>query len=220
MTGRRGAGRAARLAARLAAVAALAVLGAAVAAAAAGAARAPFTISVGDTVTVTGTPIACAATGSATTPGLLCSLSGAGGGAAGGAGGKEPEGSYGVALSARGEALVAQFARGGATVAPRKLWRVPARRRAAAGAGAAGSEAARVHSAGIGDAWLLKATDLRCDVKRAGLVLGVVCARFAGGQPRPDTNSIAITAEAAGVWRFDGKRRAVRKIEKEQPSSS
>lgn len=173
-------------------------------AAGAGAARAPFALAVGDTVAITGSPIACTATGNATARGLFCSLPGTGG--------VEPEGSYGVALSAQGEALVIQFAKGGARVAPRKLWRVKAVHRAAGAAPAPRTTA-------IGDAFTLQGTDLRCEVKRAGFIPGVVCSRWAGAAVRPNTNSIAITAEAAGVYRYDDKRRAVRKIEKAEPSS-
>ena len=71
-------------------------------------ARAPFAIAVGDTVRVSGTQISCTATGQPGAAGLLCSLRGKDG--------KEAAGSYGVALSDRGEALVIECAEGGAAV--------------------------------------------------------------------------------------------------------
>ena len=187
--------------------AALAVAAAAVAgvALAAPPARAPFAIAVGDTVRVSGTQISCTATGHPGAAGLLCSLLGKDG--------KEAAGSYGVALSDHGEALVIEFAAGGAAVTPKKLWRVKAGRRAASAA----SAAPVTHVTDVGGSWFLAGTDLRCVVKRGDLQPGVVCSRYDAQGVRANSNSIAITPAAAGVYRYDARRRAAPKLEKAEP---
>ena len=185
----------------LLALAGAALAAAALAAAPAGAAQ-RLTVRPGDTITVKGSPVACAATGAPGKAGILCSVLGADG--------KEADGSYGAALSQAGEAIVVEFGPGGAAAKARKLWRVPAAHGAAAGA---------VRTAALGDSFALDATDLRCEVRLAGVGMpGVVCSRYAGSTVRADSNSIAIDREAAGIYRYDGKRRAVRKVEKRQPA--
>ena len=183
-----------------------------VAAAATSKPRPLFPIAVGDTVRVSGTPSACAATGRPGAAGLLCSLLGKDG--------KEPQGSYGVALGDRGEALVIRFGSGGAAAKPEQVWRVKASRSAGAVAVAvavARSVAPVTHVTDVGGGWFLAGTDIRCHVKRADLLPGVVCSRFDARGVRPGTNSIAITPAAAGIYRYDAERRAVRKIEKAEP---
>ncbi len=196
---------------RLVALAAVAAAAFAVATVAAGVAfaatpaRAPFAIAVGDTVRVSGTQLSCTATGQPGAAGLLCSLRGKDG--------KEAAGTYGVALSDHGEALVIEFAEGGAAVSPKQLWRVKAGHRAASAAGAAPV----THVTDVGGSWFLAGTDLRCVVKRGALQPGVVCSRYDAQGVRPNSNSIAITPAAAGIYRYDGKRRAARTLEKAEP---
>lgn len=163
------------------------------------AAATPFAASTGDTVGVAGTPIACVSTGGSSGRGVLCSLLGPGD--------REPAGSVGVALSSHGEAIVVQFAAKG----PREVWRVKAAHRAPA-------VAPRVHITDVGGSWQVALTDIRCEVRRAGLQPGVVCSRFDEKGPRAHSNSIAITRLRVGIYRYDGKRRAVMKVEEAEPA--
>jgi hypothetical protein len=169
--------------------------------------RAPFRVALGDTVSVAGTSIRCLATGTPKAAGVLCGLFGTGG--------KELPGSVGVALSARGEAIVIRFKATG----PRAIWRVKAGRRAQPGAATvAATTMPRRHVTDVGGVWWVVGTDLRCDVRRAGFQPGVVCSRVDAAGPRKHTNSIAITRLRVGIYRYDGKRRALMEVEEAQPA--
>lgn len=155
--------------------------------------RAPFTAALGDTVSISGTPIRCVASGTAAESGILCSLAGKDG--------KEPAGSLGVALSSRGEALVVEFEPKG----NRAVWRVKAVRRA-------------VHVTDVGGSWKVAGTDILCSVGRVELQPGVTCSRVDAGGPRKHSNSIALTRLRVGIYRFDGGRHAKMRVEKPQPA--
>ena len=176
------------------AVAAIAALAGALALAGptAAAARAPFTVALGDTVSISGTPIRCLASGTAAESGILCSLVGKSG--------KEPAGSLGVALSSRGEAIVVKFEPKG----NRAVWRVKAVRTA-------------VHVTDVGGSWQVAGTDILCSVGRAELQPGVTCSRVDAGGPRRNSNSIALTRLRVGIYRFDGGRHAKMRVEEPQP---
>lgn len=178
-----------RVVAAIAAVAALLAL----AGPAAAVPRAPFTAALGDTVSISGTAIRCVASGTATESGILCSLAGKGG--------KEPAGSLGVALSSRGEAIVVRFEPKG----NKAVWRVKAVRRT-------------VHVTDVGGSWKVAGTDIRCTVGRVALQPGLTCSRVDADGPRRNSNSIAMTPQRVGIYRFDGSRHAKMRVEEPQPA--
>lgn len=200
------------VAAGLATVLVAALAGPAGAAAHAAGAK-PLSLASGATVRLVGSSVSCTATGGgaggagAGGRGVLCGVAGPGG--------APRAGSLGVALSGAGEALVVRFTAKGVEEA----WRVPALHRRAA-APAAGAAAPAPRTVGIGGSFAVASTSIRCDVKSAGTLPGVVCSQFAAdGLVRPDSNSVAMTAGHVGIYRFDKQRRAVLKVEKAEPAA-
>ncbi len=150
-------------------------------------------MALGDTVRISGTPIRCVASGSAVESGILCSLVGKDG--------KEPTGSLGVALSSRGEAIVVRFEPKG----NKAVWRVKAARRV-------------VHVTDVGGSWKVAGTDILCMVGRVALQPGLTCSRVDADGPRKNSNSIAMTPQRVGIYRFNGSRQARMRVEEPQPA--
>ncbi len=172
--------------------------------------RAPFTVALGDTASISGTPIRCVASGTATESGILCSLAGKDG--------KEPAGSLGVALSSRGEAIVVKFEPKG----NRAVWRVKAVRGASPSPTPSPSTPPpldrTVHVTDVGGSWKVTGTDILCTVGRVGLQPGLTCSRVDTHGPRKNSNSIAMTPQRVGIYRFDGSRHAKMRVEEPQPA--
>jgi hypothetical protein len=188
---------------------ALAALIPAVSAAATPAAAAPpkeFTANLGDLVRVASTGIGCIATGTAQDRGVACSILQKTG--------VEAPGSLGVALSAKGEAIVLKFSASDVT----EVARVPAVHHARA-ARAARAVVPAVHIAQPGQRWKIASTDILCEVKLAGYHPGVVCSRNDAKGPRANTNSVAMTTAAVALFRFNSKRQAVVKYQKLEPTA-